>query len=86
MKRPCLCTGVFRSSPGDPVEDLLIAKKTLSCCSTFHEVHKGLLQFLFGVQNFMIQARTRVHSQGLEESHTGDDHVHAGIDPSEGRR
>lgn len=83
--RPCLCTGVFRSGTGDALEDLLIAEETLSCCSAFHIVHKGLLQVLFGVQHFMVQAGAWVYGQSLQESHSGDDHVHARIDPSEGR-
>lgn len=86
MKWPCLCTGVFRCCTCDPLKDLLIGKKTFRCCSTAHEVHEGLLQFLFGVQHFMIQARARVYSQSLQESHSRDDHIYAGIDPSEGRR
>lgn len=86
MKWPCLCTGVFRCCACDPLKDLPIAKKTLRCCSTAHEVHKGLLQVLFGVQHFMIQARARVYSQSLQESHSRHDHIYTGVDPSEGRR
>lgn len=86
MKRPCLCTGVFRCGAGDPLEDLLIAKKPLSCCSTFHKVHKCLLQVLFGLQHFMVQAGAGVYSQSLQESHSRHDHIHARIDPAEGRR
>lgn len=85
-KWPCLCTGVLRCRACDPMKHLLIAKKPLRCCSTAHVVHKGLLQVLFGVQHFMIQARARVYSQSLQESHSRDDHIYTGVDASGGRR